>query len=210
MLSTYGPYIHSGNPPLPEPDGDEPVIQGVGNITINVFSHFDPLAGVTAQDKQDGDLTGSIHVSGQVDVSTPGTYNLTYTVTDSDRNKTTVQRVVTVYNHPPEILGVANVTLNVGDHFDPKANVTAYDKEDGDLTRKIEWPAAIDTATAGVYQLTYSVVDRFNEKTSVTRTVIVNEAGKYSDYQPGSSYKQGDLVINSADASQGNCRLVLQ
>ena len=47
----------------------------------------DLLRGVTALDSVDGDLTGNISVGGEpVDISTPGTYTVTYDVTDSAGN----------------------------------------------------------------------------------------------------------------------------
>ena len=52
--------------------------------------------GYTATDNNDGDLTESVIVTGSVNTSIAGTYTLTYQVTDSNSNQTTVQRVVTV------------------------------------------------------------------------------------------------------------------
>jgi hypothetical protein len=39
--------------------------------------------GAVSSDPTDGDLTAKIVISGNVDVNTPGTYTLTYTVTNS-------------------------------------------------------------------------------------------------------------------------------
>lgn len=52
--------------------------------------------GATANDPDDGDLTGSIVVAGNPDASTVGTYSVTYTVTDSDGFTTSVERLVYV------------------------------------------------------------------------------------------------------------------
>ncbi|MGL4913429.1 MAG: glycosyl hydrolase family 18 protein, partial [Romboutsia sp.] len=60
-----------------------PVLSGIANKTINVGDSFDALAGVTAKDKEDGDLTSSIKVSGNVDTAKAGKYELTYSVSDS-------------------------------------------------------------------------------------------------------------------------------
>lgn len=53
-------------------------------------------AGATASDAEDGDLTASIITNDQVDTSIIGNYEVTYTVTDSDNNKTTKTRIVSV------------------------------------------------------------------------------------------------------------------
>ena len=61
-----------------------------------VGDKFNPLAGVSAYDKEDGDLTESITVSGTVDTLKPGKYTLNYTVSDKDGNTSTFTRIITV------------------------------------------------------------------------------------------------------------------
>ena len=157
-----------------------PVISGVGNQTITVGESFDPLAGVTATDKEDGDLTGQIKVTGKVDTAKEGNYPLTYSVTDSDGNETIVKRVITVEkkeisNEKPKFFGVNNQTITVGESFDPLAGVTATDKEDGDLTGQIKVTGNVDTTKAGVYTLAYSVTDSDNNTTRQERTITVKQ-----------------------------------
>ena len=57
-----------------------PVLNGVKNHTIKEGETFDPKAGVTAQDEQDGDLTDQIQLTGSVDTNQAGTYTVTYSV----------------------------------------------------------------------------------------------------------------------------------
>lgn len=76
--------------------GGLPEIKGADAITIQVNEEFNPLAGVTASDKEDGDLTGKIEVTSDVNVNKPGGYKVSYSITDSNRNVTKVDRVVTV------------------------------------------------------------------------------------------------------------------
>ena len=53
--------------------------------TITVGDTFDPKAGVTAKDAEDGDLTDKIEVvKNTVDTKKAGKYEVTYKVTDSD------------------------------------------------------------------------------------------------------------------------------
>ena len=157
-----------------------PVISGVGNQTITVGESFDPLAGVTATDKEDGDLTGQIKVTGKVDTAKEGNYPLTYSVTDSDGNETIAKRVITVEkkeisNEKPKFFGVNNQTITVGESFDPLAGVTATDKEDGDLTDQIKVTGSVDTTKAGVYTLAYSVTDSDGNTTRQERTITVKQ-----------------------------------
>lgn len=157
-----------------------PVISGVGNQTITVGESFDPLAGVTATDKEDGDLTSQIKVTGKVDTAKEGKYPLTYSVTDSDGNETIAKRVITVEkkeisNEKPKFFGVNNQTITVGESFDPLAGVTATDKEDGDLTDQIKVTGSVDTTKAGVYTLAYSVTDSDGNTTRQERTITVKQ-----------------------------------
>merc|ERR1711969_493835 len=63
---------------------------------ITVGDEFDALAGVSASDNVDGDLTDEISVDGAVDTATAGSYTLTYTVSDARGNETVATRTVTV------------------------------------------------------------------------------------------------------------------
>mgnify|MGYP002235400136 CR=1 FL=1 len=74
-----------------------PVISGVNeSTTITVGSKFDPMAGVSATDDIDGDLTDKITVEGSVDTSKEGEYTLVYSVTNSRGKTATFTRTVTV------------------------------------------------------------------------------------------------------------------
>lgn len=76
-------------------DTQAPIISGIENIEILEGETFDPLKGVSATDNIDGDLTKSIAFSGTIGTK-PGKYTLTYSVTDSSGNTTTVDRIITV------------------------------------------------------------------------------------------------------------------
>lgn len=74
----------------------KPQIFGADDTTITQGDEFDPMAGVTAYDNEDKWLTDKIEVTGEVDVTKPGVYELIYTVEDSDGNVVMVVRKVTV------------------------------------------------------------------------------------------------------------------
>ena len=73
-----------------------PEIWGVYDITIFTGAEFDEMQYVDAYDFEDGDITNDIIVTGEVDVNTPGTYILTYEVTDSSGNYISEERIITV------------------------------------------------------------------------------------------------------------------
>ena len=78
-----------------------PIIHGITDDTLIQGQSFDPRENITATDVQDGDLTASITIQGAVDTTVPGTYTLTYTVTDRDHNTTTHIRTITVLAEDP-------------------------------------------------------------------------------------------------------------
>lgn len=74
----------------------KPVLKGVESVEIMVGEAFDPKAGVTAIDEIDGDLTSKIKIEGTVNVDKAGTYELTYSVENSQKEKDMKRRVVFV------------------------------------------------------------------------------------------------------------------
>ncbi len=75
----------------------KPSIAGTGAVAIVLFDEFDPLAGVTATDEEDGDLTASIVVkTNNVDNTVVGNYSVVYEVEDSAGNMATATKSVTV------------------------------------------------------------------------------------------------------------------
>ncbi len=77
---------------------EKPIIENASDVRIPLKATFDILEGVTAKDKEDGDLTSVIQVTGQVDTSQVGTYTIAYSVTDSSGQTTRHERTVTVYS----------------------------------------------------------------------------------------------------------------
>jgi len=80
--------VEIDQPPVITLNGDNPVIVKQGDPYVE--------PGATASDNVDGDLTDQIEISGDVDTSKIGTYTVTYTVSDSVGNVTTVERTVNV------------------------------------------------------------------------------------------------------------------
>jgi prepilin-type N-terminal cleavage/methylation domain-containing protein len=78
-------------------DKTKPVItmSGSSSIIVDLGSTYTD-AGATAIDDYDGDLTGSIVMTGSVNTAVEGTYTLTYTVSDVSGNITTATRTVEV------------------------------------------------------------------------------------------------------------------
>ncbi|HDX9630731.1 TPA: M4 family metallopeptidase [Bacillus cereus] len=87
-------------------------------------------------------------------------------------------------NQVPDLTVPLTSTLRVGDTFDPMRNVKAIDKEDGDLTNRVEHKGDVDTSKPGKYIVDYSVVDSQGGNATATQTVIVEGNGETSDLTP--------------------------
>ena len=89
-----------------EPAANEkPTITGVKDLTVQAGTEIDVLAGVTASDAEDGDLTSMIAIestpvltfkNGKATPETAGTYELTYTVTDKNNQSVSEYATLTV------------------------------------------------------------------------------------------------------------------
>lgn len=76
----------------------KPVIKGASNKTIYVGQKIDAKKGISASDKEDGNLTSKIKVSGSVNTKKAANYYVTYSVTDSDHNTVSKKVKITVLN----------------------------------------------------------------------------------------------------------------
>ena len=86
------------------PSDTDPVIVLLGDdpLAMNTDTEFEDQ-GATATDSEDGDISESIIVdTSGLDTTTPGTYFVKYSVTDSDGNKVEVSREVAVVEPSPE------------------------------------------------------------------------------------------------------------
>lgn len=156
-----------------------PTISGVAAASIKIGEAFDPYAGVTASDPEDGPLTDQISVQGVVDNTKQGTYTLTYIVMDSAKNVTRATRVVTVtVGEAPVFAGVSAKTITLNQPFNPREGVTVSDVEDGNLTAMFEVAGTVNIALVGTYTLTYTVTDSAGNITTATRVITVAYGAK--------------------------------
>ncbi len=202
FIKDYGPFIHS-NSPTPPPVEGKPVLKGVQNVLVLHRSDFDAMAGVSAIDNEDGDLTGEIRIDGYIDTHEIGTYALTYRVTDSDDNTTSVVRSVEVYSLKPVFSGVDNTIIQLNTPFDEMAGVTATDAEDGDLTSAIRVSGSVNTSVVGVYSVNYSVTDSAGQTISVERKVTVSDGTSCANpWDAGTIYLKGDEASHNGSLWQ--------
>lgn len=199
FIKNYGPFIHGQDITPPPVENGKPIFSGLSDTRIKQGAQFDPLSGVSASDREDGDLTAQIRVEGSVDTQRIGLYPLIYKVSDSDNNQTEQVRTVEVYNMKPTFSGIADTTLILGTAFDPLAGVSAQDEEDGDLTSHIKLSGSVDSNTVGRYTLTYQVSDSAGQTVTQARNVTVKESGGVctNGWSATATYVGGDLVSHN-------------
>jgi|GEM_PF-1334678 len=103
-------------------DYDPPIIDGVKDVKVKAITdyhsddHTDLYAGITAIDSVDGDLTDYVWIEGYYDLMTPGTYQLSYTVSDYSGNTAYESFVLTVEGKDSafEVIGKTSTIAVVG------------------------------------------------------------------------------------------------
>lgn len=182
-----------------EIDKTKPVITLLGNpnVQIQAGSVYSD-AGALADDDADGNISYLITVHNPVDTATPGTYIITYNVSDSTGNAADeVSREVIVDGVAPTLTlnGDASVTFAVGDTwYDPGAAAT--DDFEGDISYRVGGtPSSWDYRNVpGTYTIEYTVSDWVgNAATPIAREVIV-----YDDTPPVISLEGQARVITLA------------
>lgn len=162
-------------------------LNGDAEITMAVGTEFvDP--GYTATDDYDGDVTSKVVISGTVNNAKAGTYELTYTVSDTAGNTTSKKRTVifeelgnldismgsVLDGVTPQIsLKGANPYCMVkgGTYLEPGA--TATDNVDGNITDKIVVTNKVTGNLMGAFRIVYKVEDSSGNQAIAYRAVIV-------------------------------------
>lgn len=185
---------------------DAPVLYVThAKTSIEVGTTFNTMSGVIARDFQDGDLSGRVAVSGSVDTSKPGVYDLNYQIADNIGATATAMQEVTVFADKPTLdISKIPTTIKVGEPVQVH-DVTANSKY-GDVSIKLV--GGVDSNTPGQYKLTYTVTDKFGQQTTARTTVTVqsSDTPTTSDSTEGSessaSAVDSDSAIDSEAAMQ--------
>ena len=136
--------------------------------------------GATATDPTEGNITGRMVTTSDVDTDAAGIYYVTYCVSDASGNPAPCRRrvvYVVVDQSAPELtlLGNNPETIDVITGTYTEAGWTANDKTDGDLSTAVQVSGTVNTFKIGTYTLTYSVQDAQGNIATATREVIVRD-----------------------------------
>ena len=151
---------------------NQPVINA-SDKTIKEGEKFDPLTGVSASDKENGNLTNKITYESNVNPNKEGTYKVTYTVVDNSNfhaSKTITVKVVSA--NLPTITAVDR-EIKQFEEFDYMDGVSAKAYDGTDLTDSITYDKTVNTDVADTYEVTYKVKDAKGKEASKTIKVKV-------------------------------------
>lgn len=132
-----------------------PTISGVSDKRLTVGAAFDKMAGVTADDKEDGNLTSAIRCANGVNTKEAGVYRLEYIVKDSSGMEA-IKRS-TVYVLPQEY---ANVPLWDGSTQYAMGDLVLYQ---GTIYEGNSW--WIPAGTLPTNSTHFKLVEKFEDKT---------------------------------------------
>lgn len=144
--------------------------------TITAGDAFDPMAGVSATDNADGDLTAAVQVMTDLDTTVPGVYVVTYLVEDPTGNQATATRAVTVTEADTDAAPDEGQTGDGqnGGSDDTEQNVDSDDTADGDDSADGAAPVGGTDTSGGTSNGDGSVGD---ERTSGSSTDVENAEG---------------------------------
>lgn len=157
---------------------EEPIIY-LENQTIYVGdTSFNPDLYVTAYDKHDGQIV-PIRVRTNLDINKVGRYMVMYRATNS-KNLSVLDimyvDVIEKNTNLPPIIEAYDQIIYVNDIYDPMKNATAYDKEEEDITNKIQLTTTVTSSKQGNYEQCYYVEDSLglSDNKCVQITVLPN------------------------------------
>lgn len=161
------------------------------------------LAGVTASDKQDGDLTGKIRIRGVSKLVTNDTAKVSYIVFDSDGNAATASRMIryTDYKKPHFSLQRGLVYTQDQD-IQLLDRLTAEDVVDGDITESIRVSSLAPTSDPEIKTVAVQVTNSMGDTARITLPIVTYSG---AEARPGIYLKQYLVYIEqggSFDASQ--------
>jgi P2-related tail formation protein len=147
-------------PPVISINGDNPTSIFVGETYSDV--------GATALDDKDGDVTGRITTTGTVNPSVPGSYTITYRVSDNAGNEATAERTINVIDNIEPV-----ITLNpTGYEVYAKTrsiNVTVTDEGNINLdSLKYIWTTSIEEPLISDFVSPFTNEDNINSPVGVS------------------------------------------
>lgn len=181
-------------------DRTPPVVSLTGAASFPVEAggvYVEP--GATAQDAIAGNVSGTIQISGSVNVAIPGTYPLIYTATDPAGNSGNITRMVQVVDTTaPTVAGpfapLVLVTGIAGDVSLPDYVPQANTSDVVGVTSVTQFPLPGSLRQAGVATVTITAADAAGNSRSVQFAVQVNDGTNPTIAAPPGNFTPSTLT----------------
>ena len=157
-----------------------------GNIFVSKGEDFDAKSYIVVNDEEDGEIpVDKVVVTGKVDTKKVGTYNINYSVSDSEGEVTNLKQtviveevanqeiskpIITIMNNGQE---VDKIVVTKGDELDLSKYISAVDYLGGTINPELI--GSYDVNKAGTYELTVRATDRFNNVSEKSLTLVVEK-----------------------------------
>ncbi len=151
------------------------------SVTISVEDGEDAmLAGVTAVDQEDGDVSDSLLVETVSDFIAENTCRITIAAFDSAGNVTKATREIVYSDYIPTRFELSTPLRFAVGSDEILSVVSAYDVLDGDLSEhvKVTAEANLSTAEAGDYQVEFSVMNSAGEVSTLEATATLYDTSR--------------------------------
>lgn len=155
--------------------------EAILKVSINATDE-ELLAGVTAYDKKDGDLTSQIIVESISKFITGNVCKITYTVADADNHVSRISRKIEFTDYvPPQFTLTRQLCLYVGEDADITKIIGAVDVYDnkengGDISSKVKiLSSSVSTQQAGEYTVTAQVTNSLGDTSKLQAVVVVRQ-----------------------------------
>lgn len=156
------------------------------------------LTGISATDKQDGDLTGKVQVLSISKLITNNTAKVTYMVFDSHGNMDTLVRQIRYSDYSRPVFAIKRPLIyakNEAIALLDRLQVT--DVIDGDITESVRVSALSATSDSEVHTVSLQVTNSMGDTTRITLPVILQEG---TSYRPDIRLSTYLTYINAGDA----------
>lgn len=149
--------------------------EGVLELSVQALGDQALLAGVTAWDEKDGDLTDRVVLQGLGKGIKDGTTTVTYAVADEDHHVATKTRQVRLVDYqPPRFTLSRPLTYPVGTAITVRDRLSAWDAIDGDLSDRIKLTTnGLAVYSEGTYPITCEVTNSLGDTATVSLELTI-------------------------------------
>lgn len=167
-------------------DKEAPVItMDSTGIKVSVTASAEKLMqGVTANDNVDGDVSDTLLVEGISNLKSDNTATITYLAYDKAGNVGKASRTIEFTDYKSPVFGqTKGLVFSSGTSPDVISFMTAEDKIDGDISRRIKGTIVSDTTSLsnhGVHEIEFRVTNSLGDTQYITLPVEVYDAKDYN------------------------------